>query len=124
MAEQIDVTIGQRLKHLRELTGLSQEKTARLFGGQQASLHRYETGETVVPHRVLLWYADYFNISLDYLYGRCDEPKGMLLSGERFARFENEQQMKEFIEMCFDPQSKYNEKLKSAIFDMMKEGVN
>ncbi len=59
--------IGARMRALREGTGLSQAKFGRMAGLSQATINRYETGYTAVPVKVLVWYADYFGVSLDDL---------------------------------------------------------
>lgn len=41
----------------------------------QNSISRYETGEREADYATLIAFADYFNVSLDYLLGRTDNPK-------------------------------------------------
>ncbi|MDR1816078.1 MAG: AMP-binding protein, partial [Clostridiales Family XIII bacterium] len=69
-------TIGERLKALREEAGYSQTRIARLAGTNQPSIGRYENGNTAAPLKTLLWYADYFDVSLDYIFGRTADPAG------------------------------------------------
>ncbi len=57
--------LAQRLKRLRESVNLSQAKIAALMKATQASVNRYENGQTSPPLKVLLWYADFFDVSLD-----------------------------------------------------------
>ena len=64
--------IGERLKQLREEAGFSQNKLAKLIGIQQSSLNRYESGFSNPTPETLLWFADYFDVSMDYIYGRTD----------------------------------------------------
>ena len=68
-------TVGERLKTLREGMGLSQKKMAELLDVTQPSINRYEHGKAV-PIEVLIGYADYFDVSMDYITCRCDEPQG------------------------------------------------
>src|SRR5699024_12076159 len=59
-------------------------------------------------------------LSMDYLFSRTDNPQGKLYEYRpKIAAGSDE--MKQFIEMCFDPQSPLNEKLKQTIFEMMNE---
>ena len=58
-------------------------------------------------------------MSLDYILGRTDEPRGKLY--EYKPNLSNDPEMKKFIEMCFDPGSAMNEKLKQAVYDMLGE---
>ena len=40
----------------------------------QNSISRYETGEREADYKTLIAIADYFNVSVDYLLGRTDDP--------------------------------------------------
>ena len=111
--------IGERMKQLRETAHLSQADIAKLCGSNQATIAKMETGKTTPSVKILLWWADYFDVSLDYICCRTDQPQGKLYECRPKMNISSND-MKQFIEMCFDPDSPYNEKLKSAIFDMMK----
>lgn len=108
--------VGIRLKLLREGVKLSQAKIGDMIGLKQSSINRYENGQAEAPYRVLLWYADYFDVSMDYIFGRTDKPQGVLY--ECKPKVENEE-LRQFIEMCFDPASPMNEKLKDTLYKMM-----
>lgn len=41
----------------------------------QNSISRYETGERQADYETLIKFADYFNVSIDYLLERTDNPK-------------------------------------------------
>ena len=62
--------LAERMRTLREGMKLSQAKMAKLVGTTQASINRYENHVGLPPHKTLLWYADYFDVSMDYIYGR------------------------------------------------------
>ncbi len=110
-----------RLSGLRASIGLSQKKMAAELSLSQAALNRYEHDQAVIADRVLLTYADYFDVSLDYLCGRTDKPEGKLFTGRPKYGEENEE-LRQFIEFCFDPKSKMNRKLKDTLYQMMMEG--
>ncbi len=113
--------IGQRLRELRQGIKLSQMKLCKLNGNiSQSALNRYENGITDVSNEVLLWYADFFDVSLDYIFGRCDEPQGKLYNYQPKVWQDNEQ-MQAFVEMCFAPSSPANARLKETLFQMLKE---
>jgi len=113
--------VGKRLKYLRESTGLSQAKFAELMGSTQSSINRYEHGQSVVPIPMLRRYADYFDVSLDYIFARTDKPQGKIYDFKPKFKAENEE-MRRFIEMCFDPKSPMHEKLKETLYRMMEGG--
>lgn len=63
-----------RLKLLRKQRGISQLKLAMDLNMNQNSISRYENGEREADYRTLILFADYFNVSIDYLLGRTDNP--------------------------------------------------
>lgn len=63
-----------RLKELRKARGISQLKLAMDLGMNQNSISRYESGTREADYRTLIALADYFNVSIDYLLERTDDP--------------------------------------------------
>ena len=111
--------LSERLKKLREDLGISQANLANEIGVTQASVNRYETDKTTPTAETLLWYADRFDVSLDYIFGRTDEPQGQLYSYQPKPAASSE--MRDFVEMCFDPKSPMNEQLKQTLIKMLEE---
>lgn len=64
-----------RLKELRTIRKITQVKLAMDLNLSQHSISRYETGEREADYDTLVAIADYFNVSVDYLLGRTDNPK-------------------------------------------------
>ena len=64
-----------RLKELRKKKGVSQLKLATDLNTTQNTISRYETGEREPGINELIKIADYFNVSVDYLIGRTENPK-------------------------------------------------
>ena len=64
-----------RLKELRRKKGISQWKLAMDLGMNQNSISRYETGEREADYATLIRLADYFDVSIDYLLNRTDNPE-------------------------------------------------
>lgn len=63
-----------RLKELRLQRGMSQLRLAIELNMNQNSISRYETGEREADYETLIKFADYFNVSVDYLLERTDNP--------------------------------------------------
>ena len=63
-----------RLKKLRKARGISQLKLAMDLNTNQNTISRYETGEREPGITELIALADYFDISIDYLLERTDNP--------------------------------------------------
>lgn len=115
--------ISERLKVLRENLGITQAKLAKEIGVAQATVNRYETNKITPTSEILLRYADRFDVSLDYIYGRTDKPQGINYKYEpkKIDVIESNDKMEKFVEMCFDPESEYNDRLKQTILKMLKE---
>ena len=110
--------LGNRLKILREGTGLSQAKFAEVIGSTQSSINRYENGQATPSVELLRRYADYFDVSMDYIFARCDSPQGKLYQAAPPVR--DNPELAKFVEVCFDPGSPMNEKLKQTMLQMLK----
>ena len=64
-----------RLKELRLKKGVTQTKLAIDLTLNQNSISRYEKGERQADYETLIKFADYFNVSIDYLLERTDNPE-------------------------------------------------
>lgn len=65
----------RRLKELRIKRRMSQLALATALDTTQNSISRYETGEREADYKTLVTIADFFNVSIDYLLERTDNPK-------------------------------------------------
>jgi transcriptional regulator with XRE-family HTH domain len=113
--------IAQRLLGLRESIKVSQLKLSKLLGISQTAVNRYEHGETAINANALLKYADFFDLSADYILGRCDDPQGKKYDYQPEylkSKFRDSKEWREFVEMCFDPNSPISSKLKETLFQM------
>lgn len=63
-----------RLKKLRKSLGISQLKLAMDLNMNQNSISRYENETRQADYETLIKFADYFNVSIDYLLERTDNP--------------------------------------------------
>lgn len=61
--------VGQNLLELRKEKGLKQDDVAQAVGITRASLSYYEKGERSVDIEVLYKLCQFYNISIDYLFG-------------------------------------------------------
>lgn len=114
-------TIYQRMRLVREKAGISQNRLSKALGIGQSCIYRYEAGQTEVPVSVAVKYADFFDVSLDYLCARSDNPSGG--SYEQKVKVEKAYpEMDKFIEMCFDQSSEMSNRLKQTLKQMLLEG--
>ena len=65
----------QRLKELRSGAGLTQKELAETVGVTERGYRGYESGSNLPNMVVLLKLADFYQVSLDYLVGRSDDPE-------------------------------------------------
>lgn len=112
-------TVGERMRTLREGMNLPQKKIAELLSVSQPSINRYEHGQAFPTIELLVKYADYFDVSMDYLTCRCDEPQGKLYQAK--PPVGDNPELAKFIEMCFEPDSPMNEHLKQTLIQMLGE---
>ena len=112
--------MGKRLRLLRQSIQTSQSKLAAMFGTTQSCINRYENGQATPPSELLVRYADTFDVSLDYIFGRTDQPEGKLYHNKPTTIPENTD-MRRFIEMCFEPGTPAAAKLKESLFRLMEE---
>lgn len=116
--------VAQRLKSLRESVGLSQAKLAALMGATQASVNSYENGQSSPPLKILRWYADFFDVSLDYIFARTEQPEGKLYEHKPKvieAMTQDNKELRQFVDMCFDPTSPVSEKLRETLTKLLEE---
>ena len=64
-----------RLKELRKQKHISQIKLAMDLSVSQNTISRYEQGEREAGYDMLVKIADYFNVSVDYLLERTENPE-------------------------------------------------
>ena len=69
------LTFSERLVQLQQERGLDKKDIYNACNISRISYYRYESGERPPTHEALLALADYFDVSLDYLVGRTDNPK-------------------------------------------------
>ena len=64
----------ERLKVCRKTLKVTQKQVAVAIGTSEQNYQRYERGSQQPTLPVLVSLADYFDVSLDYLVGRSDDP--------------------------------------------------
>ncbi len=62
--------LSKRIRQLRLQNELSAEYLSHLLCVSRQAYSNYEKGIRQIPHDSLLFLADYYRVSLDYIYGR------------------------------------------------------
>ena len=68
-------TLCDRLQQLKKNKNVLQKDISKAVGLSLRAYQRYEYGERQPTTDVLIALADYFDVSLDYLVGRSDNPE-------------------------------------------------
>ena len=63
------------LKKLRKEKKLTQVALQMKTGIEQALLSKFENGERIPPTETLVILADFYNVSIDYILCRTENPK-------------------------------------------------
>lgn len=64
-----------RLKELRNKKGITQISLQMQTGIEQSLISKFESGERVPPTETLMILADFYNVSIDYILRRTDNPE-------------------------------------------------
>ena len=67
-------TFSERIKELRESRNLTQDALGAVIGVKRFSIYSYEKGRAYPEMKGLITLADYFDVSMNYLAGRTDNP--------------------------------------------------
>ena len=68
-------SFSDRLKELRKQKSLSQKALGEFVGLSERGIQNYELGNNKPTSDILIKLADYFDVSVDYLLGRSDNPE-------------------------------------------------
>lgn len=74
-----------RIRELRVSRKLSQQELADLLKISKSSVNMYERGEREPGLDLIEAIADFFNVDLDYLMGKSDNPQKYLISSTKDA---------------------------------------
>ncbi len=66
--------LNEALRRFRKEKKITQVQAAKAAGISEAMYQFYEYGKSEPTASVLIALADYFDVSLDYLVGRSDDP--------------------------------------------------
>lgn len=74
-AEYCKIVVSARILMLRVKKGISQKQLAVMLSVSPQAVTMMEKGKRIPSFEVLCKLAEYFDVSLDYLVGRSDDPK-------------------------------------------------
>lgn len=113
--------VANRLLELRNSLHTSQLKLGAMLGLTQSAINRYEQGGVAIPDSAVLKYAEFFDVSLDWIFGRTENPEGATFKNQPKIltdKLADQTEWAKFVEMCFNPASPASAKLKEMILQM------
>ena len=78
-----------RLRDLREDNDLTQPECAKIANIGKNSYIRYENGERVPPLDVIVTFAEYYNVSIDYIAGLIPTPRTISGTAKNVTNIKN-----------------------------------
>lgn len=91
-------TLGQTIKILREKNDVQQKDLAIFLNVHKATMSNWELDKRHPDQETIVKIADYFNVSVDYLFGRTEDPNSEIVTfkdGENLFEVELEKGTKE-----------------------------
>lgn len=104
------MTFALRIKKLREESGLTQSALAKELGIGASTVAMWETNDRMPTAQFVEKLADYFDVSVDYLLGRTNNKKEVILEGVYFRLASEAQELgvpPEDMEIIIDYYKKY-----------------
>lgn len=104
-------TFGERLKELRKEKNLTQEQLAEIFKVTQVTISKYERNFTETDITTLFKFADFFDVTTDYLLGKSDLKHGNKSDKQNLHFFEKDNLTKEdmdYLNMMIETMKKRN----------------
>lgn len=121
------------IKRLRNEKSFSQEQLAEKLKVSSSTVAMWETGKRTPSPEVYEDISDYFNVDMDYLYGRTDIKKRTMFDGEgneyvyvakEKAKEMNEVYRDESAMRIMSYWSKLSEEQKKSLESLMKSMIN
>ena len=79
------MSLGDNLRKLRSAKHITQKTFAKEFGVSESVISLYESNKRSPGYDLLIRFADYYGVSLDYLLDHSDFEVGALTMGESEA---------------------------------------
>lgn len=97
--------LGKRLKFLREKYNYSQKRVADSIGISNVQLSRYESGDRNPDPELIAKFADFYEVTTDFLHGRTGNPNGRFEELNQLSKQTGEDE--EFLAFVANPEVKH-----------------
>ena len=86
-----EVVLAKRLAYLRENNEITQYKLGKIIGVTRVSISKWENSKEFIPIKKAIAIANFFEVSVDYLFGLSDNKEyyqlNLTASGKRIVKF-------------------------------------
>ncbi|WP_426578917.1 helix-turn-helix domain-containing protein [Bacillus altitudinis] len=103
---------GKRITTLRKKAGLTQEELAKKLNVTRSALSQYELGTREPNYDLLLKIADFFEVTVDYLIGRSDNPDYKIID-------ENKIESDPDLQIAFNAATDFSEEARKQTIDFI-----
>lgn len=118
------MTLGERLRSLREKAGLTQKELASHLNVPNQNISNYERGFRQPDYETLQKLADYYDVSTDYLLGRMDISKKENSDDKEMIEFFKNPELNLFFKEMADSPEEQIEELRDLWEFVKKRGLN
>lgn len=116
--------LAARLKGLREKTNRTQKEIAKLFGLTNYQLSRYESGISNPDPDLIKRFADYYDVTTDYLLGRSNNPESNISNEDKeFEAFANDPSLQKWYKELPESNEEDLRRLRK-MWEILKENGN
>ncbi|MEY2239413.1 helix-turn-helix domain-containing protein [Bacillus altitudinis] len=103
---------GKRITTLRKKAGLTQEELAKKLNVTRSALSQYELGTREPNYDLLLKIADFFEVTVDYLIGRSDNPDYKIIDDNKIESDPD-------LQIAFHAASDFSEEARKQTIDFI-----
>lgn len=80
------MSLGQRLRRLRKEKDLTIRQMAKQFNIGKTTVANYEKDDRKPDYEMIRKFAEYFDVTVDYLVGRTDDPNIYIIEKEKLPK--------------------------------------
>lgn len=113
------MTLGNKLRQLRQERGLTTREVSKLFNVGKSTISNYETDYRKPDADMLKRLADFYEVTVDYLLGRTTDRETYIIEKEVVPKALREAGV-EYIELLKDMQGLSPELIKSMLNTMQQ----
>ena len=113
--------LAKKLIELRKEVGLSQPALAKKLGLTQNAIWRYEKGIAAPSYSTIIQFADYFDVSLDWLFGRTDKREGKLYKG---VNRDDQARLEYYLSNLLDSDNKFGKAFRKALDEAVEKRIS